>query len=60
MNLMNYSMRYKKSILVAFANKHDLQDSLPDFDRPRIQIFEINYEPNPTSSTADSQAMNGN
>ena len=59
------SVGYKKSVSVAFANNYDLQDSLPDVNRPRIQIFDINYTPNPTSSTAgslleDSPAINYN
>ena len=59
------SVGYKKSVSVAFANNYDLQDSIPDVNRPRIQIFDINYEPTPTSSTAgslleDSPAINYN
>ena len=59
------SVGYKKSLSVAFANNFDLQDILPDVNRPRIQIFDINYEPTPTSSTAgslleDSPAINYN
>jgi len=59
------SVGYKKSVSVAFANNYDLQDSIPDVNRPRIQIFDINYAPNPTSSTAgslleDSPAINYN
>jgi hypothetical protein len=48
------SVGYKKSTFVAFANNYDLPESLPDVNRPRIQIFDINYELNPISSTAGS------
>ena len=59
------SVGYQKSVSVAFANNYDLQDSLPDVNRPRIQIFDINYVPNPSNSTAgslleDSPAINYN
>ena len=49
------SVGYKKSSVVAFANNYDLQDNLTDVNRPRIQVFDINYSPNPTSSTDSSQ-----
>ena len=49
------SVGYKKSAVAAFANNYDLQDNLIDANRPRIQVFDINYSPNPTSSTDSSQ-----
>jgi len=59
------SVGYQKNISLAFGNNYDLQDSLPDVNRPRIQIFDINYVPNPTSSEVgslleDSPAVNYN
>ena len=59
------SVGYKKSTSVAFANNFDLQETLVDGNRPRIQIFDLNYVANPTSSTAgclleDSPPINYN
>ena len=48
------SVGYQKSLSAAFANNYDLQDHLLDVNRPRIQIFDINYVANPTSSIAGS------
>ena len=36
------SVGYKKSTSVAFANNFDLQETLIDGNRPRIQIFDLN------------------
>ena len=57
------SVGYQKNTSVAFANNYDLQDILVDVNRPRIQIFDLYYVANPTSSTAgsaleDSPAIN--
>ena len=48
------SVGYKKSTSVAFVNNFDLQETLVDGNRPRIQIFYLNYVANPSSSTAGS------
>ena len=48
------SVGYKKSTSVAFVNNFDLQETLIDGNRPRIQIFDLNYVANPSSSTAGS------
>ena len=48
------SVGYKKSTSVAFVNNFDLQETLVDGNRPRIQIFDLNYVANPSSSTAGS------
>ena len=66
MNCQAIISDFKAPILdLAFSNNDDLQDSLPDVNRPRIQIFDINYVPNPTTSEAgslleDSPAINYN
>ena len=48
------SVGYKKSTSTALANNFDLQETLVDGDRPSIQIFDLNYVANPSSSTAGS------
>ena len=48
------SVGYQNGLSAAFANNYDLQDDLLDVNRPRIQIFDINYVANPTSSLAGS------
>ena len=48
------SVGYKKSSSVAFANNYDLQNNLPDVNRPRIQIFHANYVANPTNNYSGS------
>ena len=48
------SVGYKKSTSVAFANNFDLQETLVDGNRPRIQVLDLNYGANPSSSTAGS------
>ena len=48
------SVGYKKSSSVAFANNYDLQNNLPDVNRPRIQIFDVNYVANPTNNYSGS------
>jgi len=48
------SVGYKKSTSTAFANNFDLQETLVDGNRPRIQIFDLNYVANLSSSTAGS------
>ena len=48
------SVGYKKSTSVAFANNYDLQNNLPDVNRPRIQIFDVNYVANPTNNYSGS------
>ena len=43
------SVGYQKQLSAAFAKNYDSQDNLLDVNRPRIQIFDINYEANPTN-----------
>jgi len=49
------SVGYQKNSSLAFANNYDLQENLLDVNRPRIQIFDIFYVANPTSSISGSQ-----
>jgi hypothetical protein len=48
------SVGYQKSTSTAFASSFDLQETLVDGNRPSIQIFDLNYVANPSSSIAGS------
>lgn len=49
------SVGYKRSSATNFANNWDLQDSLPNPEKPHIQVVDVNYRSVVSNSTNGSQ-----
>jgi hypothetical protein len=53
------SVGYKRSSPANFANNWDLQEALPNPERPHIQVVDVNYR-SVVSTSADGSQLNDN